>query len=379
MTKLKGITWNHSRGFTSVVATAQRFCELNPGVDIEWEKRSLQEFADAPIQNLADQYDLLIIDHPWAGFAQKSGILADLSLHLSADFLADQERNSVGMSHLSYNFDGFQSALAVDAATPIAVYNQQFFSDQALPKNWQEVLALARQNKVAIAGIPINLLMDFYMFGATLKAPMFENGKVMDEESGIIALESIREIVSLCRADILQWDPINVHNYMAENEDIVYCPYAYGYTNYSKAGYGKHLLVATDTVTFNDEPLKTVLGGTGLAVSSASKNSELACRYAEYTASPLIQETLFFDAGGQPGHRKAWLSPETNRRCENFFENTLQTLDNSYLRPRYNGYLHFQDHAGHFVREYAMHGGNPKEVLGKMDALYQESLHQARS
>lgn len=71
MTKLKGITWNHSRGFTSVVATAQRFCEINPGVEIEWEKRSLQEFADAPIQHLADQYDLLIIDHPWAGFAQK--------------------------------------------------------------------------------------------------------------------------------------------------------------------------------------------------------------------------------------------------------------------------------------------------------------------
>lgn len=379
MTRLKGITWNHSRGFTSVVSTAQRFCELNPGVEIEWEKRSLQEFADAPIQHLADQYDLLIIDHPWAGFAQQSGILADLSTHLPAEFLADQQNNSVGMSHLSYNFDGFQSALAVDAATPIAVYNQQYFSDRAVPTDWQEVLSLARKNKVAIAGIPINLLMDFYMFGATINAPLFENGKVIDENNGIIALESIREIVSLCREDILHWDPIDVHNYMAQNDDIIYCPYAYGYTNYSKPGYGKHLLVATDTVKFIDDPLKTVLGGTGLAVSSASANLELACKYAEYTASPLIQETLFFDAGGQPGHRKAWLSNETNRRCENFFENTLQTLDNSYLRPRYNGYLHFQDNAGSIVQDYAIHGGNPKEALGKLNALYQESLNQTRS
>ncbi|WP_187423291.1 ABC transporter substrate-binding protein [Enterococcus sp. T0101B.F-10] len=379
MTKLKGITWNHSRGFTSVVATAQRFCEINPGVEIEWEKRSLQEFADAPIQHLADQYDLLIIDHPWAGFAQKSGILADLSLHLSADFLADQESNSVGLSHLSYNFDGFQYALAVDAATPIAVYNQQFFCNQAIPKNWQDVLELARKDKVAIAGIPINLLMDFYMFGATINASMFKNRTVIDEESGVIALEAIREIVSLCRKDILEWDPIDVHNYMAENNDIVYCPYAYGYTNYSKPGYGKHLLIATDTVTFNNVPLKTVLGGTGLAVSSASENLELACKYAEYTASPLIQETLFFDAGGQPGHRKAWLSSETNRRCANFFKNTLKTLDNSYLRPRYNGYLHFQDNAGSLVQEYAVHGGNPKEVLGKLNVIYQESLNHAGS
>jgi len=49
-TLLRGITWNHSRGFVSVVATAQRFSEMRPEVEIRWEKRSLQEFADAPIR-----------------------------------------------------------------------------------------------------------------------------------------------------------------------------------------------------------------------------------------------------------------------------------------------------------------------------------------
>ncbi len=44
-THLRGITWNHSRGYVSVVATAQRFCELHPQVAISWDKRSLQEFA----------------------------------------------------------------------------------------------------------------------------------------------------------------------------------------------------------------------------------------------------------------------------------------------------------------------------------------------
>ena len=115
---LKGITWNHSRGFVSVVATAQRFEEMNPGVRIVWEKRSLQEFADAPVQRLAENYDLLIIDHPWAGFAVDKGVFVPLEQHLSAEFLADQAANSVGKSHESYNFDGRQTALAVDAATP---------------------------------------------------------------------------------------------------------------------------------------------------------------------------------------------------------------------------------------------------------------------
>ena len=91
---LKGITWSHSRGFTSIVAVSQRFSELHPGVDIQWEKRSLQEFADAPIENLAKTYDLLIIDHPWAGFAADTGILLPLEKYLSKDFLKDQAENS---------------------------------------------------------------------------------------------------------------------------------------------------------------------------------------------------------------------------------------------------------------------------------------------
>ncbi|MBW7895866.1 MAG: carbohydrate ABC transporter substrate-binding protein, partial [Opitutaceae bacterium] len=51
--RLRGIAWNHSRGFTPMVATAQRYGELHPHVEITWEKRSLQAFADAPIEKLA--------------------------------------------------------------------------------------------------------------------------------------------------------------------------------------------------------------------------------------------------------------------------------------------------------------------------------------
>ena len=77
--QLNGITWDHTRGYVSVVATAQRFHELHPHVEIIWHKRSLQEFADAPIQKLVEKYDLLVIDHPWAGFAAaNSGTLLRL-------------------------------------------------------------------------------------------------------------------------------------------------------------------------------------------------------------------------------------------------------------------------------------------------------------
>ncbi len=69
MIELRGIAWNHSRGFTSVVATAQRFEELYPEVRITWEKRSLQAFADSPMDRLAAEYDLIVMDHPHTAIA----------------------------------------------------------------------------------------------------------------------------------------------------------------------------------------------------------------------------------------------------------------------------------------------------------------------
>jgi multiple sugar transport system substrate-binding protein len=45
--QLRGITWNHTRGLLPLVATAQRFNETHPELQVSWDKRSLQEFADA--------------------------------------------------------------------------------------------------------------------------------------------------------------------------------------------------------------------------------------------------------------------------------------------------------------------------------------------
>jgi multiple sugar transport system substrate-binding protein len=44
---LKGMTWDHSRGYDPMVATSDAFARDNPGVTISWEKRSLQAFADS--------------------------------------------------------------------------------------------------------------------------------------------------------------------------------------------------------------------------------------------------------------------------------------------------------------------------------------------
>src|SRR4051812_3042169 len=101
---LNGITWEHTRGITPLLAGAQRFSELFPDVEIIWKKRSLQEFADAPLEQLAKEYDLLIIDHPWSGCAAATQCVLPLDDYLPASFLNEQAKNSVGGSHLSYYY-----------------------------------------------------------------------------------------------------------------------------------------------------------------------------------------------------------------------------------------------------------------------------------
>ena len=76
---LNGITWDHSRALPPLVATAQRYEETHPGVRIRWEKRSLHEFGHMPVDVLAEKFDLIVIDHPWAGFVFSRGLMHDLT------------------------------------------------------------------------------------------------------------------------------------------------------------------------------------------------------------------------------------------------------------------------------------------------------------
>lgn len=376
-TVLRGITWNHSRGFVSVVATAQRFSEIHPQVEIIWEKRSLQEFADAPIQGLAEEYDLLVIDHPWAGYAAHSQALLPLQTIMPAGFMRDQASHSVGHSHASYIFDGGQCALAIDAATPVASYRADLLERHGLeqPRTWRDLLALARQGRVIMPGIPIDTLMNFYMLCATQGEPPFVDDEwAVSDNMSLDALEQLRKLASLCPKSIFDWNPIAVYEALSRRDDFFYCPFAYGYSNYARAGYSDNALTFDDMVDIDGRGrCQTTLGGTGLAISSRCQNTEAARDYAMFTAGGEIQRTLFFENGGQPGHRSAWEDAEVNRRSNDYFRNTLPALDRAYLRPRFPGYLHFQDHAGAPIREYLMRGGSGPQVLAELKRLFEEA------
>lgn len=378
---LRGITWNHSRGFTPMAATAQRFSELNPEVEITWDKRSLQAFADQPVDTLAQTYDLLVLDHPWAGFAARTHAILPLDELLPAAYLENQKANSVGASYASYSQEGRQWALAIDAATPVASYRPDLVEKHRLhlPQTWEELLELAGQGWVTMPGIPIDTLMNFYMLCSTLGEDVCRTpDRVVSPEIGVRALRMLRELAQLLGREIFSRNPIQVYQAMTEGNDTAYCPFAYGYSNYSRRGYARHPLVFDDLVTLDGRPCCSTLGGTGLAVSARCAHPEVAARYAVFVASPQVQRTLYVDAGGQPGHRGAWEDDYVNHATANFFRNTLPALERAFLRPRYHGYMRFQDSAGTPVRQYLMQGGDERALLQQLDQLYRESLEQSR-
>ena len=380
-TVLNEITWGHSRGITPLVAFSQRFNELNPDVEVIWKKRTLQEFADFPIEKLTERYDLLIIDHPWVGCAAATGCVLPLEKFLSPSYLLNQLENSVGSSHLSYNYKQHQWALAIDAATPVASYRKDLFKkhNAAVPQHWEEVIALAETGKVAVPAIPIDILMNFYMFCIAHGTTPFANSEeVIDTETGVNALETMRALYSRIETKMFNSNPIAVAELMTKTDDYWYCPFAYGYSNYSRVGYAKNVLIYSDLVQFGKSgKLRSTIGGTGLAVSAFSKHKNLALAFAEEVVSAKCQSTFYVEHGGQPGHKAAWVSESANRLCNNYFTNVLPAMDSGYMRPRYNGYLHFQDHAGTPIQQYLRRGGKPVDVLKEINRLYKLSLEKS--
>jgi multiple sugar transport system substrate-binding protein len=371
---LNGITWGHSRGYTPLVAAAQCFQEMYPGVEINWKKRTLQEFADLPIEELTKGYDLLIIDHPWSGRAAATGCVLPLEEYLPPEYLEEQQSYSTGYSHLSYHYGGHQWALAIDAATPVASYRADLLekNNTSPPDTWEDVWTMAQAGRVLLPGIPIDTLMAFYSFClAHGEEPFLKESVVIDEAIGVKALQSMAGLWRLCSREIYSCNPIKVASLMTQTDDYWYCPFAYGYSNYARRGYAKNILTYTDLPRFGERGrLRTTLGGTGISVSASCREREWALRFAAWVVSPEIQSTLYVENGGQPGHRSAWVSGEVNRNCNDFFVKTLPALERAYVRPRYNGYLHFQDRAGLPIQQYLMNGGEPGEVLEQLNALY---------
>ena len=372
--RLRGMTWDHSRGFDPMVVTSAAYMERHPDVEITWEKRSLQAFADRPIAEMASAYDLMVIDHPHVGEVAGSGHLLALDQCGREAEMAALAAGSVGLSHPSYAFGGHQWALAIDAATPVACYRPDLID--APPGGFEEVLELAEAGRVACALIPINALMTFMGLARNQGHAVAEDPeRLMARDAAGAALDLLLTLAGRVDRRCLELDPIGIYDWMGRQAEApAYSPFGYGYTNYSRDGYCRFPLHFVDAPGVSGNgPRGTVLGGTGIAVSSRSEHRELAVDYAFWIAGAACQSGLFFDAGGQPGHAAAWEDDRCNAAARDFFRGTRQTLETAWLRPRYDGYMGFQDRGGEILHACLRGETAPGDTLDALDAAYRES------
>ena len=169
----------------------------------------------------------------------------------------------------------------------------------------------------------------------------------------------------------LGWNPIALYNHMASANDVAYAPLAFCYTNYARPGFSNNLLHYHNAPGISN----AVLGGAGIAVSASSKFAEAAAAYALWVCSAAIQSGVYLRAQGQPAHSAVWQSSAANGVANNFFGNTVLSLQQAYMRPRYNGWPHFQQYLGEVVHGFLQQDGNAVEVLAQLQDAYAASKH----
>ncbi|MFE7223787.1 extracellular solute-binding protein [Nocardioides sp. NPDC057577] len=351
MTVLHGMTWEHPRGYDCQVAASQEYARRT-GIEVRWEYRSLQAFADAPLGELAERFDLLVIDHPHVPLAVAEGVLAPLDGAGHDDELAALAADAVGSSHASYRHAGRQYGLATDAAAQVAAHRPDRLP--APPGTWEEVLDLAAEGRVLWPAKPIDAYSTLCTLAANRGTPVnAEPGSFLPEEAALSVLDLMHRLCDRIPSWCLTANPIEVAEALAGDtaEPWAYAPLMYGYTNYSRAGFRPHRLKYVDMPSGPRGVAGSQLGGAGVAVSARSRDLDAARAYALWVASPEVQSGIYYDAGGQPGYASSWDDDRLNEDSWDFFRGTRATLEGAWVRPRTAGYMEFQDTVSPWVTE----------------------------
>ncbi|PWJ86755.1 multiple sugar transport system substrate-binding protein [Mesorhizobium loti] len=340
MTKLRGLAWDHRRCWGPLDASVGPYCANHPGLEIEWDRRSLYEFGEGAIDRVLGQYDLVVFDHPFIGEIASGRLMVPFDEHLTGEQRQVFERDTVGKSWQSYAREGRQWALPIDAACQVASFRPDLMAAYGdAPRSHGDVVDLGRRTRKdgKWLGLPL-VPTDAMCLLLTLGDPQEEADDFISRDKVERAIGQLRELSDLSHPGSRQWNPIRCYDHMIANDDVVYVPFAFGYVNYASRS-------ETPKLRFADAPTRgsagALLGGAGIGVSAQSGNVQAAIDYALFLCSPDNQRGQYVSAGGQPGSLSAWQDKAVNATSGDFFADTLKTIQSSYLRPTHAGFITF--------------------------------------
>lgn len=379
-TTLRGITWNHLRGYGPLEASIEKYHEIQNQVNITWHRRTLQEFADFSVCRLAREYDLIVMDHPSLGEAIASKCLEPLDTLIPKEFLDMRAKKSVGKSNSSYIHGDHQWAISIDAAAQVSAYREDllFKYHTQVPRDWISVYKTAKDLKannescyVSLPLVPIDAFSCFVSLCVNRGvSPFVTDVESLHNETIVAVLDYLKRLVDVIHPNSLKMNPIDLLDLMSESDEIIYVPLLFGYSNYSREGFRLHPIKFGNIPSSGKGPVGALLGGAGLAISTWCRDQVAASEYAMWLSRSDIQQTFYFEHGGQPGDRDAWMDKVLNQKTNNFFQDTLETLEHAYLRPRYNGFLSVQDEWGKIIHHFLEVQGDSGDTCQKLKEIY---------
>jgi multiple sugar transport system substrate-binding protein len=372
MTTLTGITWDHPRGYAPLEASTERYLQ-QAGVQVTWHRRTLKDFGDISVEMLAQQYDLLVIDHPHIGTIDQSGCLIDLTLHLSEAELATFKTESVGPSFASYQYNGKQYAIPVDTACQAAAYRPDLLNAAQLPATWKDVVSLSdslrpKKQFIATALCPTDCTCIFLTLCAQHGTPVRETGtELITIAEGVKQLQLMMELKKVSHPHSLNWNPVALYDHMISAADVVYSPLAFAYINYASKS-------SRPALQFTKIPGRTqsILGGAGMAVSAASKHISEAVDYLKWICNPQYQADHYLYEGGQPGQLSAWTNKKNIGHSGGFLSAVLPIMSSAYMRPRLPLWPSYQEMVGDLIHEYLVKNSDPVPLIKKLNNEYRK-------
>lgn len=350
------------------------------GVEIGFARRSLTEFGDQPLEDVAGAYDLIVIDHPFCGTARELGCLRPLDELVDSATIQGLEADAVGPSHLSYTYGGHQWGLATDAACQLSALRPDLLDDHPVPATWEEVLRLARERpgRVALPLSAPHAICSVLTLCANAGVPVCsEPDRFMDESVGVAAIELLQELARLGPRDALAWEPPDALRVLTSTDELVYVPLVFGFVTYSSASKAERPCRFAGIPSAGRGPVGSILGGAGLAVSATSRHPAEAAAFAVWASSAAVQRGIVAPAGGQPGSRGAWEDDRLNDSAGGFFSAARATIDAAWVRPRDHRWPGFQLEAGNLLNEGLREGVRPRAIVAALEQRYQRVYRAA--
>ena len=359
--QLRGLTWDHPRGYRPLESFE------TAGVHVEWDRQPLAGFESTPLSELAERYDLLVIDHPGLGAAIEADAILPVEDVFAARDLKVWRDRAVEPTWDSYRLDGYGWALPLDAATQTCLFRPDRLRQP--PASWTEVLD--QSGVVLCVAGPHAGLMLLGLAGDRSGAGLLDRSRAVE------ALELLREVWRRSDQSAASLDPIGIHELLAASNELVCCPLVYSYAYYGGSSDSRPPLAwsAAPRLRPGDRLGNGTLGGTGLAVTPRAYTRVLAVtKYVRGLLDVGTQLDVVSTVGGQSATAAVWASDVVDKAWNGHYSATVGTLTTSYIRPRFDGWIAFQDELSSRVRALL---GNTADLVTAVDRI-EDDYRRAR-